>query len=174
MRNSGNIQQQSLMPESHPISRQINIGLLTALVLFTTACTRMPIAHSQLQPQPAVAGKMQLVGQTGIGSTARYIDSNTGATVNISVLSEYFSASGRKCRRYLEGSDAFVDRALVDKALADKALVDNAMMQSEMTSGQSIGKSEFSVSTSQQVKKRLACQDSHNGWVDIQLQSITG
>lgn len=105
MRNSGNFQQQPLMLNAESRSmRQLAVCLLAGMALTTTACTRMPVAHHAVVPEQVNAGKLQLVAQALVGTSSRYTDSRTGAAVEISVLSEYFSASGRTCRRFIESA----------------------------------------------------------------------
>jgi len=128
MRNSGNFQQQSLMLQINSIVRQSLVYLFATAMLTTAACTRIPVAHQQNVAERVVnTGKMQVVGQTGVGTTARYVDATSGASVEISVLSEYFSAGGRKCRRFLQGTSsnllsasATPDRAIKGLACEDR------------------------------------------------------
>jgi hypothetical protein len=102
MRNSGNFQQQSLMLKAGTNTRSLFGCLMIAGVLFISACTRMPIEHRAEMPQPVNTGKMQVVAQSVIGTANRYIDPVTAVVVEIAVLSEYFSAGGRNCRRFTE------------------------------------------------------------------------
>ena len=104
MRDSGNLQQQPMMMKIGSGARQLMIYLFAGSVLATTACTRMPLEQSLVKPAQVSTGKIQLVAQTLVGTTTRYVDPTSGATVEISVLSEYFSAGGRKCRRFSQSS----------------------------------------------------------------------
>ena len=102
MRNSGNFQQQPLMLKAGTTMRHLFVCLLMGGVLFTSACTRMPIEHRAAMPQPVNTGKMQVVAQSVIGAANRYVHPGAGVAVEIAVLSEYFSAGGRTCRRFTE------------------------------------------------------------------------
>ena len=102
MRNSGNFQQQSLMLNAGTTMQRLIVCLLVGGVLSTTACTRMPVEQHAEMPQRVNNGKMRVVAQSVIGTASRYIHPDTAVAVEISVLSEYFSAGGRTCRRFTE------------------------------------------------------------------------
>jgi len=163
MRNTGNLQQQPLMQKNEPFTRRIFACLLAGGVLTTAACTRMPIEHSQSVSQRVNSGKMQVVAESSVGSTTGYIDSTSGATVEITVLSEYFSAGGRKCRRFLQGDGASLSSAGQGNGLNSdtSSAADNGVLLERSTK-------------SDKATNRLACEDSKNGWIEIPIHSIAG
>ena len=89
---------------------------LVACALLIVGCTTAPDKYrsagsssiSQLMPATLAAqsSKMQAVATAEIGSPSRYVDPESGMTVELIVMSEYFSANGRNCRRFVEVSGA--------------------------------------------------------------------
>jgi len=132
-------------------------GLLT-----TSACTRMPVSDTQLRTERVNTEAMHVVAETRVGATTRYVEFTTGATVEISVLSEYFSAGGRKCRRFLQGN------------LSPLSSLDSGL-RTDLESNSGTGNSLLPENPSKTAAatKRLACEDSKNGWVEIPVHSIT-
>ena len=164
MWDSGNLQQQPLMMNFGSSVRQLIICLLVGSVLTTTACTRLPVEQSQIKPVQVSTGKIQLVAQALVGTTTRYVDPASGATVEISVLSQYFSAGGRKCRRFSESSST---------PLQDGQVTGSGQDSGESTDPNNSGlltESSAPVATT----KGLACEDSSNGWIEIPLNTIAG
>ncbi len=151
MRNSGNFQQQSLMLRIRKKVKSVAVCLFAGGVLTTTACTRMPVNNASVMPDQVSAGKMQLVAQASVGTTTRYVDAESGRTVVISVLSEYFSAGGRKCRRFSQSSGT----SLLGSATASDLSAASLEPLEPTTNG-------------------LACEDSKRGWIEIPIQSIEG
>jgi len=150
MWDSGNFQQQSLMLKIHSICKTISVWLIASSVLTSAACTRMPVQPGQPALVNTDFAKMQTVAQTSVGATARYTDTASGAAVEILVLSEYFSAAGRKCRRFSEVS-------LFNPGNGD------------LTDGQAVVR-VGDIGT----QERLACDDVKKGWIEIPVDSITG
>lgn len=140
MRYSGNFQQQSLMLNI----KRASTGILFGIVALTTACTRMPVETSQAQLSrvAATSDQIQWVAQSIVGTTTRYVDSTSGVESRISVLSEYFSASGRLCRQFIEERD--------------------------YSARDNLENSTLPITT----ENRLACQDKENGWIEIPVQSF--
>ena len=164
MWDSGNLQQQPLMMNFGSSARQLMVCLIVGSVLVSSACTRLPVEQGQAKSVQVSTGKIQLVGQTVVGTTTRYVDSASGTTVEISVLSEYFSAGGRKCRRFSESSST---------PLQDGQVTGSGQDSGESTDPNNSGlltESSAPVATT----KGLACEDSSNGWIEIPLNSIAG
>lgn len=159
MRNSGNLQQQPLMAKIRSTVRQLLVCLLAGSVFTIAACTRMPVQNNDAKPESVSTGKIQLVARTPVGATTRYIDPASGAAVEISVLSEYFSAGGRKCRRFSQGSGA----SLLASDLSTGA-------NSEVSNGGVL----VNTSGSEATTSGLACEDRNSGWIEIPLHSIAG
>lgn len=98
------------------VSDMIRIMKIAACALLIAGCTTAPDKYrhgsdsrvSQLVSAPLVAqsSKMQAVATAEIGTPSRYVDRESGMTVELIVLSEYFSANGRNCRRFVEGNGA--------------------------------------------------------------------
>jgi len=86
---------------------------LVATSVGLTGCTTTPdkykrnyVASSNAfysaADQMAGSSKMQAVGSARIGESRSYNDPATGGASQLIVRSEYFSANGRVCRRYVE------------------------------------------------------------------------
>lgn len=159
MRDSGNLQQQPMMMKIGSGARQLMIYLFAGSVLATTACTRMPLEQSLVKPAQVSTGKIQLVAQTLVGTTTRYVDPTSGATVEISVLSEYFSAGGRKCRRFSQSSST-----------TGQGNGQDSVANSDLSNSELLTDIPASVSTT----KGLACEDRSSGWIEIPLNAIAG
>ena len=159
MRDSGNLQQQPMMMKIGSGARQLMIYLFAGSLLATTACTRMPLEQNLVKPVQVSTGKIQLVAQTLVGTTTRYVDPASGAAVEISVLSEYFSAGGRKCRRFSQSSST-----------TGQGNGQDTGANSELGTGELLTDIPGSVTTT----KGLACEDSSSGWIEIPLNAIAG
>lgn len=77
------------------------------LIMFSiSACTRMPAEYRDNYRVPVAMptdnNKLDVVASAVIGSPTMYTDQITGLSTQITVISEYFSANGRICRRYTE------------------------------------------------------------------------
>ena len=165
MWDSGNLQQQPLMMNFGSSARQLMVCLIVGSVLVTSACTRLPVEQGQAKSVQVSTGKIQLVGQTLVGTTTRYVDSASGATVEISVLSEYFSAGGRKCRRFSQSTGAPLSGSGQVPASWQDSGTSSAVSNSVL-----LTKNTGSVVTT----KGLACEDDSKGWIEIPLNSIAG
>ncbi len=85
----------------------LRLLLCTILMLISVACTRMPAdyGNSAVRPVSVTAGStgvMELIAGARIGLPQTFVDPGTGLTSTVTVLSEYFSANGRSCRRYTQ------------------------------------------------------------------------
>lgn len=156
MRPSGNLQQQPLMGETlamvrlPPRVKQTRLLLVAAIALLT-ACTRMPVEHQAVVPERAQDNRLQVIAQTAIGASARYIDATTGVAVTVSVLSEYFSAAGRNCRKFSESRSR-------QTVVADAANI------ADTNANEGSTPSAFG----------LVCRDAKQGWVEVPVHSIAG
>jgi len=161
MRNFGNFQQPSLMQERESGTRRLLVCMLATGMLTTVACTRMPVSQSDFKSDKVNTGKMQVVADTLIGTTARYVDASSGVVVEISVLSEYFSAGGRKCRKFLQGgSSPLLSSSLNTGAAIESDAINNVLLEIP--------------SRSHATTNRLACEDGKKGWIEIPIHSIAG
>ncbi len=89
--------------------------LVSLLVL--TACTRMPIDRVADSRQPVAAvssAKADRVAAASLNIPMAFTDRATGQSSQITVTSEYISANGRPCRRFLErsGTSAVASKGL--------------------------------------------------------------
>ncbi len=79
--------------------------LMLSMIIAAFGCTRMPANYSNTNTRPVLAETnnnelMQLVASARIGGVETFVDPVTGLASQITVLSEYFSANGRSCRRF--------------------------------------------------------------------------
>ena len=87
--------------------------LLTRFTIFllffvvVVGCTPMPVDYggrvtSAVLLQAENRDVISLVANTRVGASETFVDPQTGLTSQVTVLSEYFSANGRSCRRFLQ------------------------------------------------------------------------
>ena len=162
MRHSGNLQQQPLMGETLAMVRlqrcvKHSRLLAVAAIALLTACTRMPVEHQAVVPERAQDNRLQVIAQTGIGASARYIEASTGVAVTVSVLSEYFSAAGRNCRKFSESRSR-------QTVVADTA----------NSAGTSVNVNTDVNTGLAPSKIGLVCRDAKQGWVEVPVHSIAG
>ncbi len=83
---------------------RIFVALLT--VLSVSACTTRPAEYRQDASVQASRStddnKLSVIASAVIGRPTTYVDQATGLSTEIIVESEYFSANGRICRRFIE------------------------------------------------------------------------
>jgi len=84
----------------------LSIALAVSVVI-VNGCTRTPDAYRAGDSVATSAARessawLSLVGSVEIGVTERFVNRVTGEHTELTVTSEYFSANGRKCRRFVQ------------------------------------------------------------------------
>ncbi len=80
-------------------------SMFLLLSVIVAGCTRMPADYGGQVAGPVLvqtdnSGVISLVANARVGASQTFVDPQTGLTSQVTVLSEYFSANGRSCRRF--------------------------------------------------------------------------